>query len=244
MAASDRRVRKREARRERVVAAAAALVARDGIETFSIHAVARELDAAPAGLYHYFPSKGALLAAVQERGFTRFGEDFAAVDADWRDVLWPGEAIASDDPEGLLTLALAMVRYYLSLPVRRPELARLTAFSLDPRTWLDEESAEATRIGPVLVETFRPLGRLFGELRAAGVLSEGATVPRAITYWASVHGIGQTAKLERFAPGLFGSTLERTLDAAGALLRGWGASEDLVERARARAAELPLSGAP
>ncbi|TCO59275.1 TetR/AcrR family transcriptional regulator [Actinocrispum wychmicini] len=57
-------------RRERLVDAALVVFARHGVEGASIKDIGREAGVAPALIYHYFPSKEALLAAaVDKHGF-------------------------------------------------------------------------------------------------------------------------------------------------------------------------------
>lgn len=55
---------------EELLAAAARLMAERGFHGMSMRELARSRDCVPSTLYHYFPSKDALLHALQERGFT------------------------------------------------------------------------------------------------------------------------------------------------------------------------------
>ncbi len=53
--------------RERIVEAALRLIDRDGLEAFSMRSLGAALDVEAMSLYHYFPSKEALLDSVVER---------------------------------------------------------------------------------------------------------------------------------------------------------------------------------
>jgi AcrR family transcriptional regulator len=59
-----RRERRRERSREEIVAAARAVLLRDGIAATTLEAVAREVGVTKAALYYYYPSKDALLFDV------------------------------------------------------------------------------------------------------------------------------------------------------------------------------------
>lgn len=57
----NRRARRREQSREEILAATRALILRGGIPAATLDAVAREIGVSKAALYHYYPSKDALL---------------------------------------------------------------------------------------------------------------------------------------------------------------------------------------
>lgn len=57
----ERRARRRHQSREEILAATKALILRGGIPAATLDAVAREIGVSKAALYHYYPSKDALL---------------------------------------------------------------------------------------------------------------------------------------------------------------------------------------
>ena len=63
---TDRRSRKRLARRHHLLDLAADLVDAHGVAGLTMAALAEAADYAPASLYTYFPSRSALVAALQE----------------------------------------------------------------------------------------------------------------------------------------------------------------------------------
>jgi len=78
--------------RDRIAAAAVALVDRDGLERFGVRRLADELGVDPMSIYHHVKGKAALLDAVSEAVLGEIaapdpaGDDAADGDADWRDV--------------------------------------------------------------------------------------------------------------------------------------------------------------
>ena len=70
----DRRTRKRVARRDALLDLAADLVEREGVDGVTMAALAEAADYAPASLYTYFPSRSALLAALQQRALATLAE--------------------------------------------------------------------------------------------------------------------------------------------------------------------------
>lgn len=65
--------------RDAALRVAITLIARDGVEAFSLRAVAREVGVSPSALYRHFADKDALVAAVAADGFARLAARFAAV---------------------------------------------------------------------------------------------------------------------------------------------------------------------
>ena len=72
-APTDRRGRKRAARRARLLDLAAEIVEDAGVAGLTMAALAEAADYAPASLYTYFASRSALVAAVQERALVSLG---------------------------------------------------------------------------------------------------------------------------------------------------------------------------
>lgn len=70
--------------RERIVAAAADLIEREGVTAISMRRIAADLGCAAMSLYNYVPSKEALLDAVAEYVMSGIQVEVAP-DADWQD---------------------------------------------------------------------------------------------------------------------------------------------------------------
>jgi AcrR family transcriptional regulator len=212
--------RKRQARRDRIVEAAVEAIAECGPAEFSLNQLARELDYTPGALYWYFPSKESLVAEVQRVVLKRLGERLAEQREVWKSApSVTGESVGVRSLYSLLRQAL----FYLRLEQASRVEARIMAFSLDPRIWLDE--AQSKELAPVLAEIVRESGAGFLEAMQVGVLDAASPAERCLQYWANNQGAVQLTKLARFNPGLFRP--ERLgMDGAKALLRGWGAPAD------------------
>ena len=103
--------------RPRVVAAALAIVDRDGLTGLTMRALGRELEVDPMAVYHWFPNKQAILQGVVEAILSEI-----AVPADWQPASWQ---------EAELTIAreyrAALMRHPNALPVASTQPVMTTA---------------------------------------------------------------------------------------------------------------------
>jgi AcrR family transcriptional regulator len=224
---SPRVLRKRAERRERIVEAAFAAIAESGPAEFSLNQLARDLDYTPGALYWYFASKELLVLEVQKRAFTELAQKAAVARVGWQA---RGAQAKLEPVARLLHALLSLARFYLELGRTEPQYARLIAFSLDPRVWLDDSAA--AELGPVLGAVFNEVATPFAEAQHGGALSAGDGAQRAVQYWAALQGALQIGKLERISPALFNGEAVG-LDTARTLLLGWGADPDALARASA-----------
>lgn len=81
MNAANRNVTKGDATKERLLEIAAELFGMQGYEATSVESVLSQAGVSRGSLYHHFPSKSALFAAVVEAVETRVGADVAAATA-------------------------------------------------------------------------------------------------------------------------------------------------------------------
>ena len=220
---------RREARRQAIVAEAIALVVEGGFEALTLQRLAQRLGYAVGALYRYFPSKEALLAALQVDLLHALAARLERAGA---------EAAAGGEAPGRGALAgvMAGVRVYVALPDARPEEHRMISFAVgDPRVLVPEPEA-----GHVLAAAQPILARLAQRLAVAadaGVLGPGAALDRALVLWAGLHGVLQTNKLGRVAPELV-DTARLAATLVQGLLRGWGAEEDDLAWAEAHVEQV------
>ena len=73
----DGRQKQRQALRDQVLDAAATIIAKDGVEAFSMRKLARSLHCAPMSLYSYFTDKHDLLLALAHRSFDALAKRLA-----------------------------------------------------------------------------------------------------------------------------------------------------------------------
>ncbi len=245
--AGDRRSRKREARRARLLDLAADLVADAGVAGVTMAALAEAADYAPASLYTYFPSRSALVAAVQERALVSLGrvaDDHLAITA----------ALVAAAPEPVAPRVAALARLgafadvFLAAPVRHPREFRLQQELLVTRGV--EEATDALGIVPTAMYVLDAPRRLLAQAVDVGALAPSgpavdplgspvdASVVRTLAWVVALNGALLTDGLVAGLP-TSGVALGTLL--TDALLVGWGATPDLLAEARALADAWPLA---
>ena len=240
VAPTDRRTRKREERRARLLDLAADLVERDGIDGVTMTALAEAADYAPASLYTYFPSRSALLAALQQRALGTLAEVGTTSLAAWR------AALDGDDPYlDALTLLWAFSDLFVAAPQRHPREFRLQQQLLvTPGV---EEVGDAAAVVPAAMSVLDLPRRLLAEAAATGALESAPPTDdpvgspmdgdllRTFAWVVALNGALMIDGLTTGAPST-GAALGSEITAT--LLRGWGADPAGSRAARARAAAL------
>lgn len=224
------REQRREATSARILDAAQQILEAEGLEGLTMQRLAAEVGFTVGASYRYFASKDELVAALQRRVFDALGEDLIAA---------LGRHDARHSRPGMLpalTRVAIVARVYSTLGARRPTDARLLALlTADPRNVLGSGLGEANtqvalRVGGQAIA-------VLAAARAERALAEGDDLERGLVLWASLQGIAQTRKLEKWGvPGLASDRLAEAL--VRALLVGWGADPARAGEALARAAEL------
>jgi AcrR family transcriptional regulator len=234
------RSKRREETIARIVAGATRVLSTEGYEALTIQRLASELGYAVGALYRYFKSKDALLVAVVQRVLGELDSTTA-------------HALAAVDAEGLapadaaLTRVIVTASAYVDLSERRPaEFGLLSSLTGDPRELLGTTD-DAAPLMPSVMRLLFTVSSQFGAATAAGSLAPGDSALRTATWWASLQGVLQVRKLGRFGVVAlrFDTLVVSTLSA---LLCGWGASAERVERlmpiARRIAAASAVATAP
>lgn len=227
--ADTRRGRRHDARRSEFLAAARAVAEQDGVDALTIKGLARRLDCAVGTMYTYFPSKGALLAALQADAIERL----AAVYDGAADRLEDLVADLADDGRALARL-VAFGRFILVAERRMPE-----EFHLQQQLLAAAPVADTDHIDEVIPVAFALLARpqaLIEDGVARGVLAPGESFDRTVSWVAAVNGVLTLEGIQHPGAGLFDTGLladRLTL----ALLVGWGADRAALDAA---AAHVPL----
>lgn len=211
--------RKREARAVAILDEAMVILAREGLEGLTLGRLAKSLDLVPAALYRYFPSKDALLAALQRRAVATIHDGLTG-------------ALAALEGRPVLERLLGAARFYLALPQDAPQSYFLVALLLgDPRPLLSDE--ESLRTAPLLLGLLADVEALFQEAERDGAVARGDSLERTLAFWALVQGALSLEKMRRIAPSM--PTPSEVADAGlTALLVGWGATPAQIK--------LPPSG--
>lgn len=226
---SSRVTAKRDARIDQILSSAMDLVQAEGLEALTLQRVAASVNVVTTGLYRYFPSKDALVAAMQRRSMTEVSAHFQRARAE-AEVAW---ADATSATRELATLLLS-ARLYLELPETKPREWFFIALLLgDPRVLVSDAEAAASlqAFAPFLAE----LTGCFARAAELEALSPGPEGLRLFAFWAALHGAMCLEKLRRLSP-----LMPRAVDVGALSVRGllvsWGASA-----ARLTAAEKLVS---
>ena len=235
-ASTDRRTRKREARRDHLLDLAAGIVAEDGIEGLTMAALGEASDYATASLYTYFPSRSALLAALQTRALVTLGGVAAHAVADW-DARVAGAG--TDPATGALARLWGFAELFLAAPDEHPHEFRLQQRLLV--TDGGQETDDVAAVVPAAMAVLDVPRRLLVDAAAAGAIraadpvvdpldqpADGELV-RTISWVVALNGALLTDGLVMGLP-TTGTALGRELTAA--LLVGWGAEPGASDEAR------------
>ena len=223
---STPRQQKREETFERIIESSLEALARGGVDSLTMQRLAARLGFAVGALYRYFPSKDALLVAVQQRIVETLHRELVGA-------LAQVDAAPGNPRRASLVRLWVAVRVYDSMSKARPTEFGLVAMLLgDPRQLVSDD--DASQVVPTLLQLLQLVGSLFAAASDAGALTAGDPLRRTLVLWTSMQGALQLRKLERFAPG--GPEASALLDeVVSTLLVGWGATPREVTAARQRA---------
>lgn len=234
----DRRTRKRAAKRNDLLDLALELSERLGVEGVTMAALAEAADYAPASLYTYFPSRSALVAAMQQQALhTLGGVAESTLQA------WDLEAAARPDPLAPEVAALARLWVFSDLFLVAPE-SHAREFRLQQQLLATpnvQEAGDAATVLPAALSVLDRPRRLLADAVTAGALAphDGGSDPlhealdgdllRTLAWVTALNGGLQLDGLGVGAP-TTGAALGHELTRA--LLAGWGADATALTTAR------------
>jgi AcrR family transcriptional regulator len=244
---TDRRTRKRAARRDQLLDLAADLVEAVGVDGVTMAALAEAADYAPASLYTYFASRSALMAALQQRALLTLGrvaeDHLAAIDA-----ALAGSPTPVPGPVAALARLWAFSDLFLAAPEHHPREFRLQQQLLvTPGIEVAADAAEVvpTALGVLdvprrLLTAAVDVAALDAPLAGVDPIDEpvdGAFL-RTLAWLVALNGALLADGLTTGLP-TTGAGLGRELTAT--LLRGWGAEAATLAESRALADDLPAT---
>jgi AcrR family transcriptional regulator len=233
----DRRERTRDKKRRRYLEAASRIIDRDGLGGVTMQAVADELDCAIGTIYRYFPSKAALLAALQQQAVDTLRASYLTARHGW------DEFLESEDVDADLVHLVqlqAFGAFFVSASVVFADEFHLQRSLLSEPVTVDELD-ETRRALPVLHRLFEEPVALLRGAGEAGVLRPGHDDERVVRWLAALNGVLLVDHLGPLDRHLFRAQhLARALTAD--LLVGWGASRDDVEVAASQVERLTALG--
>ena len=236
---ADRRQRKRQERRDALLDRAADLVEERGVGGLSMAALAEAADYATASLYTYFPSRTALVAALQERALRVLVDVGEVHFAAWQAVSGPAPSSRQRRVDALARL-WGFAHLFLTAPEHHPREFRLQQEMLVAPVAEEDGASDAVIIlAMTVLDLPRRLLASAAEVRAldperelrnaAGDPVDGP-MARTLTWVTAMNGALLIDRLAVGAP-VPGVVLghEQTLG----LLRGWGADPQLLDEAEA-----------
>lgn len=239
---SDRRTRKREARRDALLALAAEIVDRDGPDRLTMAALAEAADYAPASLYTYFPSRSALLTALQQEALVVLGRMAEERLAAWDEALAGVPAV-----DAALARLLAFSHLFLTAPEHHGREFHLQQQMLVTPDL--SETADVVAVVPVAMAVLALPRQLLADAVDVGALAphhpvadpldhplEGALL-RTFSWIVALNG---ALMVDGIAAGLPTTGALLGEEITDSLLRGWGAAPDALARARAVVTGLPV----
>ncbi len=238
---NDRRARKREARRDHLLDLAADIVDADGVDGLTMAALADLADYATASLYTYFPSRSALVAALQERALAVLGQVAEEASLAWeRAVAQDQEGDVHDPQVVALARLCAFSDLFLVAPRRHRREFRLQQELL--ATPGVEEAADAGSVVPMAMHVLGMPQRLLHAASEAGALhTDDAVVdlagipldPALARTFAWVLALNGALLADGLVTGLPTTGAQLGTQLTDALLVGWGADARQLRSARA-----------
>lgn len=235
------RAQHRQRRIEEFIETALQIVTSEGLTALTMQRVTREIGCAEGAIYHYFRTKGALIAAVQERALAVLGTAVAQCMAN-TDAQLQGRRLAP------ATIALDRVfvgaMFWISAEdTYREEIDLCRRMFNEPVSLLADEDAK-----DVLPPAFALLSfaeQLFDDAVRTKALRPGDSTERAILVLAGTTGVLLTSDLRRWNHDVFdGRRLAEALlrdlfTAWGASPRGMSAAWRLVDQMARRGELVP-----
>lgn len=233
----NRRERAREEKRRRFLDAASRVIDQDGLTGLTMQAVADQLDCAVGTIYTYFPSKAALVAALQEDAVHTLLASYRTAREVWDPALDDEEL--TDDLRALVQLQAFGAFFCAAAVVFRDEfqLQRMLLTERPPGV----APAELRETMPVVVRLAEVPRGLLDDAVALGALDDGDNLERVVRWLAALDGVLLLDNLSAVDRYLFRAQHHgRALTAD--LLTGWGAERAEVEVAASHVDRLAALG--
>lgn len=221
--ASGLRAERREVMNGFVIERAMELLEDGGLEALTLARVAESLGYTTTAVYRYFPSKDALVAAMQRQAIREVHERFSEETHQ--------RAESLQGPAATRSLALLMIAadIYLALPSSEARAWSLVSLLLgDPRPLLSDD--ESRRAAPVLESFLTAVDRLFERAVEGQALERGDARERTLALWAALHGALCLEKARRIVPATPPSSAIAK-PVVRALLLSWGATSARISAA-------------
>lgn len=223
----------RRNRMQRFADASLHIVAEEGLSALTMSRLAEELDTVPSAVYRYFPSKGALITAVQCDAIERLTASYG-LSRERSDARFAERGLRGGD------LAVARLvlfgRWFCATAATHLEELRLLQMIMS-ESQHERYPEGGFEVLPVAMVLLGQAAECLDEAEAFGVLSPGQSLERVIVWAAALGGVLETDSLAPYVPELLGDgRLARNTNLD--LLRGWGVPDASLVAATALVDEL------
>jgi AcrR family transcriptional regulator len=233
----DRRERARDKRRAMFLAAAGRVIDRDGLRGITIKAVAEEADCAVGTIYTYFPSKAALIAALQAQAVDTLRASLANAEPGWTAYV---EDAGLDDVTAVLVRLLSFSGFVAAASVVFADEFELQRALLSDKVEL--LSREETHEALAVVQRFvAPAVEMLDAAVDIQAIEGADNLERVIVWITALNGVLLVDNLAGLDRHLFRAPhLARML--TWDLITGWGADRADVEIAASHVEKLAALG--
>ncbi|MEZ5239125.1 MAG: helix-turn-helix domain-containing protein [Microthrixaceae bacterium] len=248
MANTGKRERNRAARHSQLMAAAGAIVAENGLEALTMQEVAQRVECAVGTIYTYFPSKSALIAALQTEAIRKLAQSYENAASGWDEAI---EAMDLDEADAALARMVAVGRLFVQWQVLQPrEFEFLQMLSVAPGRVL--EPHDIASVLPSVLALFAEARVLHDLAAEAGAIESDLDRPgddgysRTVRWIAALDGAilverATSNAIDALDPEAFNQTL-MTERITSDFLMAWGAPREAVAAAFRTADEMFTRG--
>lgn len=227
----------RRVRMRRFADASLHIVAAEGLGALTMSRLADELGTVPSAVYRYFPSKGALITAVQCDAIERLTASYGIIRTVSEEHF---EAKGFDDRDIVVARLVLFGRWFCATADTHLEELRLLQMIMSERTH-DLDPAGGFEVLPLAMVLLGQAAECLDAAESLGLASAGESLERVIVWAAALGGVLETDSLARYVPELLGDgRLARNTNLD--LLRGWGVPDARLVRATAAVDDLASTG--
>ena len=184
---------KRNKRKEQICASALEIILDGGLETLSMHTLAKRQGVTVGALYRYFRSKQELLAVLEltclEQLSQALGDIYHRHDNEKRDSSWGSRT--------LWGVARGYQQYLKAFPGQARLISGILA---NPNAVVAESHRQLAM--QHMFDVLAVPARVIRELEQAGEFEGDDSLNRALVLWITIHGIVQLEKLESLSDAL------------------------------------------
>jgi AcrR family transcriptional regulator len=166
--------------------AAVALIARHGVQGFSLREAAVAVGVSPSAAYRHYADKAALLGAVAGDALAEMGQRFAAATA----------CVRGNGPQAARARFLAQGRAYVEFAVEHPE-----RFAVMFGPYGAGSAGPAACAGHRVGGSFAALSAVLDELLEAGVIQPQRRLGAELLAWSAIHGLAHLLVSGTLEPG-------------------------------------------